>query len=68
MIASNIKRREWLGFAAGGVGFFFIAWLVAHVLFSIPLYFKIPGESMIRSNAGIAVVGLLFAAWAFWDE
>ena len=34
----------------------------------VPFLIEIPQESSIRAHASIAVVFLLIASWAFWNE
>ncbi len=46
----------------------FIVWLPAGMLDIVPFVLSLPGESRLRSHAGAAVVCLLVAAWAYWND
>ncbi len=46
----------------------FILWLPLGILEIVPFIFALPGESELRSHAGIAVSLLLLAAWGFWES
>ena len=50
------------------VSFIAIAWLVLGMLNIIPLSLSIPGTTEVRSHATFAVIFLLIASWAFWNE
>jgi hypothetical protein len=38
------------------------------VLEYVPFVFEIPGETMLRSHAGLAVGALMVSAWGFWEK
>lgn len=43
-------------------------WLFLGMFETIPFVFQIPGETMLRTHASIAVIFLLLAAWGFWNQ
>jgi hypothetical protein len=56
-----------------GSGFFvaalmFTAWLPLGILDVVPFVMHLPGESMVRSHAGAAVLSFMLAAWGFWEN
>lgn len=46
----------------------FSVWLPAGMLDIVPFVLSVPGQSGLRSHAGAAVVCLLVAAWAYWND
>ena len=67
---SLIRNRTFrfkIGFVAALSAFFFAAWLPLGIFEIIPFVFQIPGESLLRSHAGLAVGALMAAAWGFWE-
>tara|TARA_B100000035_G_scaffold159005_1_gene135573 strand:+ start:747 stop:965 length:219 start_codon:yes stop_codon:yes gene_type:complete len=50
------------------ISFFAIVWLILGMLNLIPLILSIPGITLVRSHATFAVIFLLIASWAFWNE
>jgi hypothetical protein len=43
-------------------------WLLLGMFNIVPLLILIPGETFIRSHASFAVIFLLVASWAFWNN
>lgn len=55
-----------------GAGFFALAllstgWLLLGILDVVSLSLRLPGESLVRSHAGAAVLCFLIAAWGYWE-
>ncbi|MGA0129143.1 MAG: hypothetical protein ACO3I1_07655 [Burkholderiales bacterium] len=63
----QMRLRTLVGFGAAICAVLFAAWLPLGVMDIIPFVFEIPGESYLRSHAGLAVGSLMVAAWGFWD-
>ena len=62
------KLRTKVGWLAGICAGVCAVWLPLGVLEYIPFVFEIPGETMLRSHAGLAVGSLMVAAWGFWEK
>ena len=45
-----------------------VIWLLLGMVNIVPFLIEIPQESSIRAHASIAVIFLLIASWAFWNE
>ena len=45
-----------------------VIWLLLGMLNIIPFLIELPQESSTRAHASIAVIFLLIASWAFWNE
>ena len=58
-------RLGWLAVTGAGL---FTAWLPLGILNYVPFVFEIPGETMLRSHAGLAVGALMVAAWGLWEK
>ena len=43
-------------------------WLILGMFNVVPLVFKLPNETYVRSHASLAVIFLLIASWTFWNE
>tara|TARA_B100000767_G_scaffold261615_1_gene273411 strand:- start:262 stop:450 length:189 start_codon:yes stop_codon:yes gene_type:complete len=43
-------------------------WLVLGMFNIVPLLIELPNETNIRAHASLAVILLLIASWAFWNE
>jgi hypothetical protein len=66
---SAIKRfRPKIGVIAAVLAAIFVLWLPLGILDIVPFTFTIPGESAVRSHAGLAVGSLMVAAWGFWGR
>ena len=50
------------------LAFIAAVWLLLGMLNVVPLVFKLPNETYVRSHASLAVICLLIASWAFWNE
>lgn len=59
--------RRAIGISAGIGALLFTAWLPLGLLNVVPFAFQIPGESALRTHAGIAVALLMVSAWAYWE-
>ena len=57
-----------IGKAALFLAFLAIIWLLLGMVNIVPFLIEIPQESSIRAHASIAVIFLLIASWAFWNE
>lgn len=68
MIPRIASRRMKIGAIALILALLSIIWLPLGILGVVPLPFALPGESALRTHAGIAVALLLIAAWAFWER
>lgn len=65
------QARSWrrtLGRIAWLAAVLFILWLPAGILKILPFVLTLPGESSLRVHAAAAVVCLLVAAWAYWED
>ena len=45
-----------------------VLWLVLGMFNIVPLLIELPQETSIRAHASLAVILLLVASWAFWNE
>ena len=45
-----------------------VLWLVLGMFNIVPLLIELPNETNIRAHASLAVILLLIASWAFWNE
>lgn len=61
---SVLRRR--IGMGSFALGLAFIVWLALGILRLVPLLLEIPGESLVRTHAAIAVACLLVGAWGYW--
>jgi len=66
-VAAGIRTRVKLGWMAAILAGLFAAWLPLGIYDIVPFVFHIPGETMLRSHAGLAVGALMIAAWGFWE-
>ncbi|MDG2202402.1 MAG: hypothetical protein P8L29_02945 [Burkholderiales bacterium] len=66
MISSDLRLK--LGWLAAVCSALFAIWLPLGVLEYVPFVFEIPGETMLRSHAGLAVGALMVSAWGFWEK
>ena len=62
------KLRRNFGAVAFVFALLFIVWLPLGILEIVPFLVNLPGESELRSHAGLAVGCLLIAAWGFWER
>jgi hypothetical protein len=45
-----------------------VIWLLLGMINIVPLLIELPQETSIRAHASLAVILLLVASWAFWNE
>ena len=45
-----------------------VIWLLLGMFNIVPLLIELPQETSIRAHASLAVIFLLVASWAFWNE
>ena len=45
-----------------------VIWLLLGMVNIVPFLIELPQETSIRAHASIAVMFLLIASWAFWNE
>ncbi|MAS00165.1 MAG: hypothetical protein CMH24_02210 [Nitrosomonadales bacterium] len=45
-----------------------VIWLLLGMFNIVPFLIEIPEETSIRAHASLAVILLLIASWAFWNE
>ena len=45
-----------------------VIWLVLGMIDIVPFLIELPQETSIRAHASLAVILLLIASWAFWNE
>ena len=50
------------------LAFIAAVWLLLGMLNVVPLVFKLPNETYVRFHASLAVICLLIAPSAFWNE
>ena len=61
-----MKRK--IGKAALFLASLAVIWLLLGMVNILPFLIELPQESNIRAHASIAVIFLLIASWAFWNE
>jgi len=56
----------------GKVALFFamlaVIWLLLGMVNIVPFLMELPQETSVRAHASLAVILLLIASWAFWNE
>jgi|TARA_B110000285_G_C14547960_1_gene347861 hypothetical protein len=45
-----------------------VIWLLLGMFNIVPFLIELPQETSIRAHASLAVILLLIASWAFWNE
>ena len=45
-----------------------VIWLLLGIIGIVPFLIVLPQETSIRAHASLAVILLLIASWAFWNE
>ena len=45
-----------------------VIWLVLGIIDIVPFLIELPHETSLRAHASLAVILLLIASWAFWNE
>ena len=45
-----------------------VIWLLLGMVNIVPFLMELPQETSIRAHASLAVILLLIASWAFWNE
>ena len=45
-----------------------VIWLVLGMVDIVPFLIELPQETSLRAHASLAVILLLIASWAFWNE
>ena len=45
-----------------------VIWLLLGMVNIIPFLIELPQETSIRAHASLAVILLMIASWAFWNE
>ena len=45
-----------------------VIWLLLGMFNIVPLLIELPHETSIRAHTSLAVILLLIASWAFWNE
>jgi|TARA_B100000780_G_C20742996_1_gene295174 hypothetical protein len=45
-----------------------VIWLLLGMIDIVPFLIELPQETSIRAHASLAVILLLVASWAFWNE
>ena len=45
-----------------------VIWLLLGMVNIVPFLMELPQETSIRAHASLAVILLLVASWAFWNE
>jgi hypothetical protein len=45
-----------------------VIWLLLGMIDIVPFLIELPQETSIRAHASLAVILLLIASWAFWNE
>jgi len=45
-----------------------VIWLLLGMIDVVPFLIELPQETSIRAHASLAVILLLIASWAFWNE
>jgi len=62
------RLRRSTGVVSGVLSIVFMAWLPLGILGVVPFALVLPGESALRTHAGVAVAFLMVTAWAYWEE
>ena len=60
--------RKKIGRAALFLATLAVIWLLLGMVNIIPFLIELPQETSIRAHASLAVILLLIASWAFWNE
>jgi hypothetical protein len=60
--------RKKIGKAALFLATLAVIWLLLGMVNIIPFLIELPQETSIRAHASLAVILLLIASWAFWNE
>ncbi len=68
MTALEKNFRTRIGFGAAVLAAIFVLWLPLGIIDLVPFTFAIPGESEVRTHAGLAVGSLMIAAWDSWGQ
>ncbi len=68
MIAQIPKPRFVFGAIAFALAMLNVLWLPLGILEIVPFAFTLPGQTGLRTHAGVAVGLLLVAAWGFWER
>ena len=45
-----------------------VIWLLLGIIGIVPFLIELPQETSLRAHASLAVILLLIASWAFWNE
>ena len=60
--------RRKIGKVALSLSLLSVIWLLLGMFNMVPLLIELPQETSIRAHASLAVILLLVASWAFWNE
>ena len=61
-----MKRK--IGIVAIFLAILAVIWLLLGMIDIVPFLIELPQETSIRAHASLAVILLLVASWAFWNE
>ena len=61
-----MKRK--IGKVALSLSILAVIWLLLGMVNIVPFLIELPQETSIRAHASLAVILLLVASWAFWNE
>ena len=61
-----MKRK--IGKVALSLAILAVIWLLLGMIDVVPFLIELPQETSIRAHASLAVILLLIASWAFWNE
>ena len=61
-----MKRK--IGVVAIFLSILAVIWLLLGMIDIVPFLIELPQETSIRAHASLAVIFLLVASWAFWNE
>jgi len=61
-----MKRK--IGVVAIFLSILAVIWLLLGMIDIVPFLIELPQETSIRAHASLAVILLLVASWAFWNE
>jgi|TARA_B100000795_G_scaffold205718_1_gene159199 hypothetical protein len=61
-----MKRK--IGKVALSLAILAVIWLLLGMVNIVPFLIELPQETSIRAHASLAVILLLVASWAFWNE